>query len=177
MKKVLALVMTLLMSMTVFAGCSVDVKVNGTPIEEISDDGITADEVPIVLSIDAFNDANGQGYEFEYTEFGQKCKLGALQIYVSETGKTIAKTLAEESYEDIRLLGEDSDNFEGWMEYEVTVKYDSDNCEYYTYKRANDELLSTKEMLNKKMPDHSVAYIAKWSDTPQEDYDYLENIE
>ncbi len=177
MKKCLAIILVIIMTMTFFAGCSVDVSVNGTPIEEITDDEITADEIPTILAIDAFNDANGQGYEFEYTECGEKCKLGALQINVSETGKTIGETLAEESYEDIRLLKEDSENFEGWMEYEVTVKYDSDNCEYYTYKRANDELLSTKEMLNKKMPDHSVAYIAKWSDTPQEDYDYIENIE
>ena len=171
MKKIFALILALLMITTLFAGCGNidDVEI----IDATYDETIEAD---IVLLIDAFNDADGNGYNLEYTEFGEPTTVGSIEILLFEGGKTVGECFADDGYENLRLVEEDNDNFLGWIEYEITVKVDSDGCQYNTFKKATDELLTTEEVLNKTMPDHSMGYIAKWKDTPQEDYDYIESI-
>lgn len=172
MKKIFALILALLMVTTVFAGCG-----NSDDVVEIIDATYDeAMEADIVLSIDAFYDANGNGHNLEYTEFGEQTKVGAIEILLFEGGKTVGECFADDGYEDLRLVEEDNENFLGWMEYEITVKVDSDGCQYNTFKKTTDEFLTTEEVLNKVMPDHSMGYIAKWKDTPQEDYDYIESI-
>lgn len=172
MKKILALILALLMTMTVFVGCGSD-----DSFENIEATYDEAEEADIVLSIDAYCDVEGNAHDLEFTQFGQTETLSAIEILLFEGGKTVGECFAEEGYEDLKLVDEDDENFLGWMEYEITVKVDEDGCQYNTYKRTNDELYTTEEVLNKTMPDHSMGYIAKWKDIPQEEYDYFEEIE
>lgn len=171
MKKLLALIMVLLMTMTVFVGCGED---SNKIISETYDE---VEQSNIVLLIDAYRSQEGDKYDLEYIEFGEPTTLSSIETLVYEGGKTVAECFAEDGYEDLKFLPEDDENFLGWIEYEITVKVDEDGCEYNTYKKTTDELLTTEEVFNKVMPDHGMGYIAKWKNIPQEEYDYFEEIE
>ena len=73
-------------------------------------------------------------------------------------------------YSDCTLL-RDGDQFEGWMEFEMTVVTDEKGYTTYLYERISGDILYThEEILRRKMPEHDVYYVAKWESIPMEAY-------
>ena len=127
------------------------------------------EETGYVLSFDAYYDvvsdviiesSNGE------TDESASRELEAM------AGQKIGDVLKEFDIVNIEAQCEEGYEFEGWLEYEITIAVDKEGYEFYQYELVSaDKIYTFEEILEAEMPDHHVAYIAKWAEIPVEDYD------
>lgn len=167
MKKSLALILALLM-MIVFVGCNVNVGdevVNGTNEEEVYYN----------LQIEAFYDDNGERYftvDETFEEEPQTVEYNNIGYVTFTSGITVADVLEENYATNLQIVDENS-TFMGWMKHEYESEFDEFGNDIGTYKKVDDTLYTTEEMLNMEIVDKSLCFVAKWSDI-EESY-YAEN--
>lgn len=162
MKRVLAIILVLCLSMTLFVGCKNDEEV-------IVDDAITDGEAPqeIYLTLYAFGDEE-QEYTMSVTVYETQEEYGMISMPATE-GEKIGDILASNDYNNITPV-ESKGKFEGWMEYKEVATMDADGFEQYSYEKLSDETVyTTEELLERTMPEYGVMYVAKW-DNLDDDY-------
>ena len=156
--KTIILLIAAVLALSVFVGCG-DEK-----IDESKEVSVTLDAYIASISYTE-KDESGTSTEY-YTS----------SITMSgHPGQTVAAVLKSASMDDFKLVCED-DVFEGWIVYNEQVTVDSDGFEMITFERAQDELLSDKQMRSYKPRENNVTFVAKWQGVPDEEYcDMYEN--
>ena len=156
--KTITLLITALLALSVFVGCG-DKKIDESKEIFVTLDGYIA-------SIN-YTEKNESGTSTEY------CTSSITMS--GHPGQTVSAVLKSASMDDFKLVCED-DVFEGWIVYNEQVTVDSDGFEMITFERAQDELLSDKQMRSYKPGENNVTFVAKWQGVPDEEYcDMYEN--
>lgn len=124
----------------------------------------------IYLTLDAYFWHEEAMLELEDTN-GEVLETGSID-FISKANTTLETLLEENDYTSFAVVCE-NDAFEGWLEYTVVITTDEDGFETYEYQLVSETLYSTEELLEKKLPDYSVIYTAKWAGMEIEDY-YVE---
>ncbi|MBQ7133502.1 MAG: hypothetical protein IJO20_03305 [Ruminococcus sp.] len=163
MKKIIALILALLMMMTLFVGCS-------------GDDIITdAEEVYYNLQLEAFYDDNGERHftvDETFEEEPMTVEYNNIACITYTSGNTVKEVLEENYMINLQIIDENG-TFMGWLKHEYESEIDEFGNDMGTYKKVDDTLYTTEEMLNMEIVDKSLCFVAKWSDI--EDSYYAEN--
>ncbi len=166
MKKILVLILALLMTMTVFAGCgnaNTDTATNdNATVDEATADEEASDSIVI---IDAFHDKDYNQYQVKMTSGGVSEIVGGGEFAaVYEKDLTVEELLAQCDYTDFELVDENNGKFLGWMHYTVENEYDKEGyVSDSIYTKVSDKLYTTEEMLSFTVPEGATAFIAKWN--------------
>ena len=151
-QKIILLILSAALAMAVFAGCG------DTKIDQSKEVSVTLDAYIASISYTE-KDESGTSTEY-YTS----------SITMSgHPGQTVSAVLDKTSLSDFKLVCED-DVFEGWIVYNEQVTVDSDGFEMVTFERAQDELLSDKQMRSYKLGENNVTFVAKWKGIPNDEY-------
>ncbi len=163
MKRILALLLALFM-MTLFVGCNFSVI--GEVVDEITE------EVYYNIQIEAFYDDNGERYftvDETFEEEPQTVEYNNVSCTTYTSGSTVSEVLEENYMTNLQLLDENG-TFMGWMKHEYEEEIDEFGNDMGTFKKVDDTLYSTEEMLNIKIVDKSLCFVAKWSDIEESFY-------
>ena len=86
-----------------------------------------------------------------------------------DSTKTLGEILADFDLTGVDVIN-DSDEFEGFMPFEVVSTTDEDGWDTWTYVRSGDALYTAEELLALTAPDAYTVYAAKWAGMSEEDY-------
>ena len=168
MKRILALLLALVMCLSVLtlAGCKKgnDTNADGVGTDNVADTDVSQD---VFLTFYAFCDEE-QEYKFNATAFGTQEEYSMISV-PAKSGEKIGDALTNNDYNDITPI-ESKGKFEGWMEYKEVSEVVNDSEQFSYEKLSGDKLYTTKELLNKKAPDYSVMYVAKWENISDDFY-------
>ncbi len=169
MKRIIALLLAFVICLSVFAltGCKKNdgANIDDANIDDISSDSDTKQEADLTLY--AFCD-DEQEYVFNVTEYEIQVQYGIISMPVT-VGEKIGDVLSVNGYDNITPV-ESKGKFEGWMEYKEVTTTDADGFEQFSYEKVSgDTLCTTKQLLDRPMPEYNVMYVAKWDNL---DYDY-----
>ena len=159
-KKIFALFAMFIVMLAVMVGCaSAPPQQAEEEVDREIDISLDAYQmVGAVLSVKE-NDGSGSIVDEEY---------GGIGILAAE-GETIGSALDHAGYSDLQPVL-DGDVFEGWMEVVEEVVLDEFDFEETIRKVLPEKLYTTEELLALTVPDHAVAYVAKWESVPAERY-------
>lgn len=120
-------------------------------------------ERDIDVYLDAYDYAGGflKVTENSETTVNDYSGLGVLAF----EGETIKDTLSYFEYTNIEPYNEEGE-FEGWAEYEEEISEDGS----FSYQFVSEKLYTTEELLEYVVPDHTINFVAKWSNVPFEEY-------
>ena len=170
MKKILALILALLMTMAIFAGCGSNAEADVAT----GDEAVVNNDVLYNVYFEAFYDDNGERLFTVVETFAEEPttvehnNLG----FSAEPDTKVSDVLTESYVEDLTIVDENG-TFLGWMIYEETVtSVDEDGFENYETVKL-DGLYTTDEVMDMVVTDCSYRFVAKWSDI-SDDY-YKEN--
>ena len=96
-------------------------------------------------------------------------KWSVIGDYLKENGQSFGSQTADW----LRFKAEPTKEgavLEGWAEFYVIEKTDPSGSVHEEYELVSNKIYTTKEMLEKAIPEYDVAYVAKWSDIPLELY-------
>ena len=154
MKKILALILALLMTMAIFAGCGSDAEA----------DVATGDEAQqaecFEVSLDAFSDGCDVERFFELEVDGFEERLGLFGTQTDTKGEIVEKCLEDNGYANISVVDENNE-FEGFIKYKVIETVNDSGEEIWDYERMSDELLTWEEVMNDEIY-YNVTFVVKW---------------
>lgn len=172
MKRIIALLLILCMTMVVFAGCKdkEDGAKNQTKTEAATE-APTAPEVTYNLMFSAFN-YNGINYHlvFDSEDVNTVDQKYNTISFIVHNGDKIKDAINKHGFSGFEVEVVE-DEFLGFMEYKCTPTQSEDGTEITAYEKVSGEkLYSIEEILDKEMPAYDVAYIARWKSIDDEYY-------
>lgn len=176
MKKILALILALLMTMTVFVGCG-NTDADTATNDNATVDEATADELPpdITVIIEPFHDNDYNQYQMKITNDGVSKQYNGGE-YSAEYTKdlTVEEFLTQLNHTDFELIDENNGKFLGWMPYRVEYVYDEEGLAVdSTCTKISDELYTSEEMLDFTLTEGTTAFVAKWDGVSDDMYKEL----
>lgn len=134
------------------------------------DEGKEDEGKEVLVSIDAYGYSDGLLSVTETIDGNQETsEYGSIDLY-GISGKTVNEALTDMDYSDLEIIN-DSDVFEGWMEFQMNITTDADGFDQYEYINLSGNVLyTTEELLELEIPEYDVAYVAKWESIAAEDY-------
>lgn len=163
-KSIIAFVLALCMAF-VFVGCnSTDATKDHATIDET-----TANSVPINISL-MINAFTYNDLEYQFTlDSGEKDNPTTERFnsiaFIANGGDKVKEVMELAGYSNLKMI-EIHDEFLGFMEYKV-VPTENDTV---TYEKLSDKLYTVEEMMERKVPEYSVVYLARWSKIGEDYY-------
>lgn len=117
------------------------------------------------VTFDGYEEAGGR-VALTYEDGTEETFGGA--GYIGAEGLKVRDVLAVNEIKKLEAVHED-DTFEGWMEYKI-VLHDEEDWTSEEYVKVSDDLYTMDEVLNRKIEDYSLMYVAKWAGMPAEEY-------
>ncbi len=119
------------------------------------------------VTFDAYQDYSGA--ILQISSGGEQDMTGNIS-YMSQKRPRVKDMLIQHNVDKIEPLCE-YDEFEGWMEYEVIHRKDSEGEETFEYvKRSGDILYTWEEVQEIEVKDEHVLFVAKWKSIPMGAY-------
>lgn len=185
MKKRLSLLLVLCLILTLAVGCgskpaggAESEAPGGSIVEseapgggaEIPDEGGTEEDVYYNVAVEAFYTEEDMRMFLLTETWGEETQQSEYNnlSFIAYPGDTLESLMADMDYSGFELL-DPNGTFQGWMKYEGRM----DEEEMILWTRDDDTLYTAGEIMAMAVTDHSLCFVAKWSDI--DDSYYAEN--
>lgn len=163
MKKLLALILSLLLSMTVFVGCG----------DAVADDAVVTESTNYTLQFDAMYNGDEERLFKMVSIFDEEAPVTEEinNISFPYEGKIkVSDALNQNYYEASIEIVDENGTFLGWKKYVLNSVYDDFGNDIGTFEKADDTLYTTEEVLEMEV-DCTVCFVAMWSDISEQAYE------